>query len=79
MRGHRGFLLEVQSHAGMFSACVGGSKRGERAEGKKHEKGERKESPYSPPFFPFSPYPSRRLLRRLGCFLRRQLIRLNAI
>ena len=71
MRGHRGFLLEVQSHAGMFSACVGGSKRGERAEGKKHEKGERKESPYSPPFFPL-PLSTPR-------FLRGQLIRLNAI
>ena len=56
------------------------AQKGERErKGKKHEKGERKESPYSPPFFPFSPYPSRRLLRRLGCFLRGQLIRLNAI
>ena len=57
MRGHRGFLLEVQSHAGMFSACVGGSKRGERAEGKKARKRGKEREPLLPSLFPFFPLP----------------------
>ena len=55
MRGHRGFLLEVQSHAGMFSACVGGSKRGERAEGKKARKRGKEREPLLPSLFPLTP------------------------